>query len=402
MAPGADGDRVILVQGNWMTTFCELVNLASDAALAIDSESHIVAWNEGAANLLGYAPGQALDRPCYDVLQALLPGGEPLCGPECEGKLCFVHHSPFAVRECLLRHKSGWWLRASISTLVAPVRNNDEDGSPTVAVVFLQPREQPVSGTIADRQLRAFTFGRFGLSVAERGLPIDRWHRKHALTLLKFLITHRGEAVHREHLIECLWPDADERRGRERLKVITCFLRQQMRAAGFDGDVITIANAAYALRREAVWLDCEAFESLFNEGRRLKQQGRSKDALLCFEKAERVYQGDYLPEERYADWCAEERERLREIYFDVLGHLVDGHLEGGAHERAAQVCRLALAREPCREAFHRALMICLTRLGQRDRAVAHYHRCRQLLRADLGVEPTPETERLYRELLQAV
>ncbi len=382
-----------------MGAFCELVDLASDAALAIGSESQVVAWNERAASLLGYAPEQALGRPCYDILQAILPSGEPLCTPECEGKLCFVRHSPFAVRECSLRHKDGRWLRASISTLVAAAPDKDETDSPAVAVVFLQPREEPVSGIFADRQLRVFTFGHFGLSVADSGLPIDRWYRKHALTLLKLLITHRGEAVHREHVIECLWSDADERRGRERLKVTTYFLRQQMRAAGVRGDVITVAGATYALRRDAVWLDCEAFESLFNEGRLLKQRGQPKEALLCFEKAECVYKGDYLPEERYADWCAEERERLREIYLDVLGHMVDSYLDSGDYERVVEVCRLGLAREPCRESFHRTLMICLLHLGQCDRAIAHYHRCRQVLKTELGVEPAPETQRLYRELV---
>ena len=384
-----------------MTEFRSLVDLASDAALAIGSDSHVVAWNERAASLLGYAPDETLGRPCYDILQAILPSGELLCTPECEGKLCFVHHSPFAVRDCSLRHKDGRWLRASISTLVASTPDKNGTDAPTVAVIFLQPREEPVSGTSVGRQLRISTFGRFGLSVANRGLPIDRWYRKHALTLLKLLVTHRGEAVHRERVIECLWPDADERRGRERLKVTTYYLRQQMRTAGVRGDVVTVADATFALKRDAVWLDCEVFESLFNEGRLLEQRGRPKDAIVCFEKAERLYKGDYLPEERYADWCAEERERLREIYFDVLGHMVDGYLEGGDHERAVQFCRLALSREPCRESFHRTLMICLLRLGQCDRAIAHYQRCRQVLKAELGVEPAPETERLYREIVAA-
>jgi two-component SAPR family response regulator len=174
-----------------------------------------------------------------------------------------------------------------------------------------------------------------------------------------------------------------------------------MRAAGMRSDVIAVANATYALRCDAIWLDCEAFEKLLNQGRMLARRGRAKDALVYFEQAERLYKGDFLPEERYADWCAEERERLREIYFDVLGHLVDGYLEDDEYARAAQVCRVALAREPCRERFHRALMICLARLGQQDRVVAHYDRCRQALKAELGVRPAPETERLYRELIVA-
>ncbi len=382
-----------------MFEFRFLVDLSSDAALAIGGDSKIVAWNARAAALLGYAPEQVLGRHCYDVLKATLPSGEPLCTPECEGKLCFSHHSPFAVHACSLRHRDGRWLQASISTLVPPALSDECADGATVAVAFLRPRHLVASAAAADRQLRIYTCGRFGLSVAGRSVPTDRWHRKHALTLLKLLVTNRGETMHREHVIECLWPDANERRGRERLKVTTCFLRQQLRAAGVPGDAIAVANETYALRRDAVWLDCEQFENFFREGWLLEQRGRLKEALVCFEKAASMYKGDYLPEERYADWCAEERERLREVYFDMLGHMADGYVECGDYERAADVCRCALAREPCRERFHRALMFCLARLGQYDRAIAHYRRCCEALKAELDVTPAPETERLYRELV---
>lgn len=384
-----------------MVEFRSLVDFASDAALAIASDSQVVAWNSRAESLLGYTREQALGRPCYDILQAVLPSGAPLCTPECEGKLCFALHSPFAVHGCSLRHRDGRWLPASIGTLVPTAPSQGEAEPATVAVIFLQPREAPAFDASANQQLRVSTFGCFGLSVSDHSLAVERWYRKHALTLLKLLVTQRGKAVHREHVIECLWPDADERRGRERLKVTTYFLRQQMRAAGLNGDVVTFANATLSLRRDAVWLDCDAFEGFFHEGRILKRRGQAKDALACFEKAERLYKGDYLPEERYAEWCAEERERLREIYFEVIGHMVDGYLDGGDLERAAQLCRHAIAREPCRETFHRALMTCLVRLGQCDRAIAQYRQCRDVLKTDLGVEPAPETQRLYRRLLAA-
>lgn len=45
------------------------------------------------------------------------------------------------------------------------------------------------------------------------------------------------------------------------------------------------------------------------------------------------------------------------------------------------------------------MMICLTHLGKRDCAIAHYHHCRRVLESELGVEPTPETERVYREIV---
>ena len=377
-----------------------LVSLASDAALAIGGHSRIVAWNERAADLLGYTSDEVLDRPCGSVLQALLPSGEPLCTPECEGRRCFERHSPFGVTDCGLRRKDGRLLRASISTLVSPTDDCGGSVNSAIAVVFLHPREDEIFAP-RDGRLQVFTLGRFGVSAKSGTLPVDRWHRRHSLTLLKILVNHCGEAVQREHLIECLWPTADPRRGRERLKVATYFLRKQLRAAGAAAEIVAVRGAICALKRDAIWIDSKAFEESFNEGRVFDQRGSSREALRCFEQAMSLYKGDYLPDDLYADWCAEERERLREVYLDVLGYLIDGYLDGNDYARAIDICRLGLVREPYRESFHRALMTCYSRLGQRERVVAHYRRCEQVLKAELGIKPAPETERLYRELAAA-
>lgn len=381
-----------------MTAFSALVDLTSNAAFAVDASSRIVACNARLASLLGYAREEAVGCACYEVLQAKLPNGEPLCSPGCEGRYCFEHHAPFAVQECSLRRKDGQWLEVAISTLVAPA-STEGSAADAAAIIFLHRRGEKERVACADGKLCVRTLGSFGLSLDGRGVATDRWHRKQALTLLKVLVTCRGEAVRREYLIECLWPDADERRGRERLKVTTYFLREQLRSAGLSRNAVRITGTGYVLDRNAIWLDCEAFEGCFEKGRLLQQQGRAREALACFEQADRLYTGDYLPDDLYADWCAVERQRLREMCLDALGSMVDRYLDSGAYEQASDTCRRGLAREPYREGFHRALMICLTRLGKRDRAVAHYHHCRQVLAAELGVEPTPETERVYREVV---
>lgn len=379
--------------------FRALVDFASDAAFAITGMSRIVAWNERATSFLGYQSTEALDRRCYEILQAVLPDGRPVCGPKCKGTRCFERGLPFSVTDCCLRHKDGRWLHAEINTMVSSSADRGRTAPCAAAIVLLRPRDESAFLAPADGRLQVFTFGRLGLCVNGRAIPMNRWHRRHALTLLKILVTYRREALHREQLIAHLWPNAEERRGRERLKVTTHYLREKLRVAGSSGDIIAATGSAYVLTHDAVWLDCEAFEGLYGQGRRLAQRGQLKEALTCFESAARLYQGDYLPEDRYADWCAEERERLRESYLDVLDHIVGGYLDRGDFEEAAVVCRQGLVHEPCREGFHRALMICLARLGQRDRAIAQYDHCRQALKAELGVGPASETERLYRELV---
>jgi DNA-binding SARP family transcriptional activator len=115
--------------------------------------------------------------------------------------------------------------------------------------------------------------------------------------------------------------------------------------------------------------------------------------------AQNLYGGDYMEEDIYADWCAEEREQLREIYLEALSGMADCHAARGHYAEAVQVCRTALARDPCKESFQRALMEHLVRLGRGDWAVAQYRRFEGILAQELGVEPMPETQRLYRQIL---
>ena len=81
--------------------------------------------------------------------------------------------------------------------------------------------------------------------------------------------------------------------------------------------------------------------------------------------------------------------------------LADAYAERGSYASAAQICRTALVREPCRERFHRALMDYLFHLGRSDRAIAQYQRCEKLLAHELGVDPSTETRKLYEHILHA-
>ncbi len=235
--------------------------------------------------------------------------------------------------------------------------------------------------------------------VGGRGLAVEKWQRKQAVTLLKYLVTHLGRAVRREALIECLWPEAEESQGLGRLKVTVYFLRRQLRAAGAHEDTLQTVGKAYLLRRDKVWVDSQAFEMLIAEGSTLRSQQRWNGALHCYEEAQRLYRGHYIEEDMYSDWCAAERERLHELYLEMLARTSDCHAECGHYAEAAQVCRTALVRDPCRESFHYALMQHLVRLGRSSRAVAQFHQCECVLAQELGVEPMRETRRLYQQIV---
>jgi PAS domain S-box-containing protein len=378
----------------------DLVDFASDAAFAIDRGMKIVAWNHGAQQLLGYAPREVVGRHCSEVLHAVLLGGEPLCVPSCEAVQCFRRFQPFAAPSVRARHKDGEWVQICIASVVTSKQIRSTHTDSFLAVIFLQGEEEISGRSPPGRTLQIFTFGHFGMAVRGHGIAVEKWERKQALTLLKYLVTHLGRSVRREALVECLWPEVDESHGWERLKVIVYFLRRQLRAADVHEDIVETVGKAYVLRHDKVWVDSEAFERLVAEGSTLQRQQCWDEALDCYEEARRLYRGDYMEEDLYADWCTAERERLYEIYLEMLAGMADCHAERGHYAEAAQVCRTALVRDPCRESFHYALMQHLVRLGRAERAVAQFHHCKRVLAQELGVEPMPETHRLCQQILE--
>lgn len=375
------------------------VDGASDAAFALDRSLGVIAWNKGASELLGYQPDEVMGRHCSDVVQAVYSNGDPLCAPGCGGGCCFRQNEPFEARACMAHKRNGEWVAVNFSSVVIPKGVQDSLHSDAIAIVYVRCLENQNSNLLTDRILRIFTFGHFGLIVGDKDLATESWERKQSLTILKFLAAHSGRAVPRDVLIDCLWPEVDEASGRKRLKATIYSLRQQLRAAGLDDQVIETTHEAYILRREAIWVDTEVFENCTAEGDAKLRDRLWDEALNCYREADHLYRGEYLEEDLHSEWCAEERERFRQIHVEMLVNMAECHEHRAEFAEAVAVYRKILSYDSCRERTHRALMECLVRLGHPDSAIAQYRHCRQVLADELDVEPMPETDLLFRRIL---
>lgn len=379
------------------TTSFALVDNASEAAFAVDGSMLIRRWNRAAQELLDYTPQEVIGRPCASILQAINANGQPLCVPNCEGQRCFQNAQSFTSPSCFARNKEDGWVPINVESVV-PTRSPDSSGNSVLAVIFLKS-EKAKSTVVSGQTLQIFTFGRFGLSVGGKVVAIGKWDRKQALTLLKFLLTRLGRAVHRDVLVENLWPDADEHSGRERLKVNIYALRRELRAAGMSDCILETVGDAYMLRREAVWMDAMVFENCIAVASTQQKQKKWEEAIKRYTEAQRLYRGDYLEEDIHTDWCAEERERLREVYLEMLASLAECFSEIGDFAKAVSVCRIVLVDDPCRERIHRMIMENLLHLGRLDSAAAQYHQCETVLARELGVAPSADLHHLYDQIM---
>ncbi len=376
----------------------DLIAYTSDPAFSLDSEMRVTGWNNGAKDLLGYTDSEISGVTCDKVLQAFYSTGEPLCSMLCEGRGCIISGNKWGIGNCLIRHKNGEMIPIRISSLVLPIEARKPDSDETVAVIILHKSHSETVEASLDIPLRIFALGPFALAVSGKGLNVEDWKRKKAITVLKCLISNLNKPVHRERLIEWIWPDADPDKSWARLKVTVSYLRQALREGGANADIIETKGQSYLLRSNMVWIDSSEFCTLVSKGREMLRVNDLAGAKKQLEDAESLYRGEFIEDEPYADWCIIERERLREIYLELLDSLASCYTETGDYTTAARICRSALSSDPCRENFIRTLMESMISMGRPDWARANFISWRRSLEKEYGLSPTEETLAVFRRI----
>ena len=104
---------------------------------------------------------------------------------------------------------------------------------------------------------------------------------------------------------------------------------------------------------------------------------------------------------RMGPWVEDKRREYADVRGRALTVLADASLRSGAAPDAAKWAEQTIALEPFRETGYRRLMEAHIAAGNRAEALEVYERCRHLLAEELGTYPSPETESVYRGLLEA-
>ncbi|MEV4684074.1 AfsR/SARP family transcriptional regulator [Streptomyces kurssanovii] len=94
------------------------------------------------------------------------------------------------------------------------------------------------------------------------------------------------------------------------------------------------------------------------------------------------------------DWVLLERERLRQLRLHALDALAETLVRQGKPALALEAAWASVRTEPLRESGHRVLVSVHLAEGNLSEAVHHYQAFRQLLNAELGVEPSPQFARM--------
>jgi predicted ATPase/DNA-binding SARP family transcriptional activator/DNA-binding CsgD family transcriptional regulator len=250
--------------------------------------------------------------------------------------------------------------------------------------------EQKLNG---QRSLRVSLLGRFEVSVGSRVIQEDGWRLRKAASVVKLLALAPDHSLHREQVMNLLWPDLGARTAANNLHQALHVARRALEPEATAYRYLPMRGEQLALCPEdAAWVDVEAFE-------RSAREARGSGRPEAYREALDLYSGDLLPRDRYEEWAERRREELRRTYLALLFELATVLEERGALDRAVEALQEILSHEPAHEEAHVGLMRVYARAGQRYRALRQYEHLRQTLRLELGTEPHAASRYVYGEIL---
>ncbi len=223
--------------------------------------------------------------------------------------------------------------------------------------------------------IELFLLGRFEARVDGAQVAPVAWARRHAAALVKVLALAPGRRMHREQLMDVLWPDDTLDEATPKLHKAAHFAR---RALGVPGAIVLRGEQVSLLPELAPTVDALRFEEL-------ARLAMATGDVVAAHSALALYRGELLPDDRYDVWAEARREQLRLLHLDLL--------------RLDRRWDAVIELEPTDEPAHVAIMRRHVANGDRHAALRQFERLDRTLRGELGLSPGREALALRDEIL---
>lgn len=230
-------------------------------------------------------------------------------------------------------------------------------------------------------------------------------------TVLALLASRPDRLVPVDALIEEAWGEYPPRSVQTTLQTYVLQLRGCIAAALGDrqhGDlplgtksILVTEPGGYLLDTQGGVVDSVEFDRLCKRGHRAMEAGDCPAASMAFRQALDLWRGQALTDVQRGPLLDAEARYLEESRLSILSQRIEADLRlGRHHELVGELSGLA-NRYPLHEGLQAQLMIALYRAGRRSTALETYQRLHTVLRAELGLDPSPELRALQGALLDA-
>jgi DNA-binding SARP family transcriptional activator len=143
--------------------------------------------------------------------------------------------------------------------------------------------------------VRIGLLGSLSVTVGDRKVDESAWRLRKAASLVKVLALAPGHRLHRERVMDLLWPDLSPRAATNNLHHVLHHARRTLEPANAPGASrhLLLQEGQLALCPDApLWVDIEAFQKASTVARRAREPAAYRAAID-------LYAGELLPEDRY-------------------------------------------------------------------------------------------------------
>jgi DNA-binding SARP family transcriptional activator len=238
----------------------------------------------------------------------------------------------------------------------------------------------PQNGTSLDLRV----LGTIELSGAPDGDAILSQPKRLAVLLYLVLATPRG-FHRRDKLLGLFWEDSDQERARGSLRKALHAIRQ---ALG-DGVLVTRGDDDVAIADGTLRCDAIDFDNAESRGEYARMLELYRGDLL---------EGFFTDAPGFERWLEEARARRQESASRAAWSMAERSETGSDLTLAAHWARQAARLVRGDERRIRKVMMLLNRAGDRAGAIEVYESFAKLLRDDLEVDPSPETQTLAAQI----
>lgn len=240
-----------------------------------------------------------------------------------------------------------------------------------------------------------------GLVTIERDGAAPR-HLSSAQAQVAFvrLALERTGGTSRDQLADTVWPEGLPDTWASALRSVVSRVRGFVCGEDIDAAPPIVAQGGrYLLKLPAgATVDLEQAETEVTQATEAYSAGRFADAERLASAAVTCLERPFLPDHE-GEWVNSVRERVGEM---LVSALETASLAASAMHDERNSLRFAdeaVRRAPLRESAHRCRMTAHVAAGNRAEALRSYHELRRMLAEELGIDPAPETQAAYAELL---
>ncbi|MBS3680748.1 response regulator [Ornithinibacillus massiliensis] len=209
--------------------------------------------------------------------------------------------------------------------------------------------------------------------------------------LFAFFITYRNTYIHRDVMIEKLWPNHDYKKSKIHLHTCLSHLRKMLEQLDPTGD-INFKDQHYCLRIQLK--SCDAYE-LYDVVDNLGRVDESNITKL--EKAVHLYQEPYLELNGY-EWAYEKTQEYHHIIMQLLNEIIQYYEEKDL-TKALYYLQFQRKIEPYLDENIKKSMEILLKQNNRSEAIKLYFDYCKLMAEELGLDPSDSIKKVYDSLL---